>query len=60
METEAFVVGIRKNTVNVLVPRFGLEGPLCWSTKSVGALVYDPVAPSLTVKCAKVVMVLCR
>jgi hypothetical protein len=52
METEAFVVGIRKNTVNVLVPRFGLEGPLFLGAEKQGAisLVYDPSTPSLTMK----------
>ena len=52
VETEAYVVGVRKNTVNVLVPRFGMEGPLSFAVDdSVKfALVYDASVPSLTIR----------
>ena len=52
IESEAFVVGVRKNTINVLLPKFGLEGPVLFAdadgTKP--QLDYDPDTPSLTVK----------
>ena len=55
IDEEAFVLAVRKNAISVLVPRFGIEGPVYLEEKQKGGKLtgtkidYDPEAPSITV-----------
>jgi len=54
---EAFVIRVRKNAVSVLVPRFGIEGPIHLDRAGDGpvpSLRYDPELSSLAVEVAGV------
>lgn len=50
LDQEAFVLRVRKNAVVVLVPRFGVEGPVYVADKeSVASFVsFSPSYPSLS------------
>ena len=52
-QREGFVLGVRKNAVNVLVPHYGLEGPLYFDAPDADqqpVLSYDPDKMTLQVR----------
>lgn len=48
-EVEAFVLFVRKNALQVLIPKYGLEGTVLLNKEDGPGFTYDEEEPSLTV-----------